>query len=190
MRMHLTRWMTVTGLAAASAVACGFPPLPGPPADAEPLPLLGFPDTIIRVPRSAYEFTQQLLIRDSVSYLIFWDTLALVMPIPKPSAPPVNFETHMVIAAIFGKPDPRLPQGSVRNAEVPSANTSLPQWSIDIESVHYDPREADIWIQARSYEPTRSCGVVKQTAVVTAVRVPRREGTPRWVQFGQAIVCD
>ena len=161
-------WVLCVVLGTTLGAGCGFPPLPGAPDAAEPLEVRGFPDEVVSTEHSGFPGLRRLVIRDSATWLAFWDTLMAHTRTEVP-APAVNFEQDMVIAAALGR----------------RANTG---YSIHIDQVQ--AHAGDFWVYVRDRTPNVSCvRLPVETSPVAAVRVTRQTGYATFVERGEVIVC-
>ena len=178
--------------------ACGYPGEPGPPAGAQQMALAGFPDTGIQMLKSGFERRRRIAIRDSAAWLTFWDTLVLLLPPPKPLAPPVNFDEDMVIAVAKGRnpePEPTAAAaiGSAARIMLAAGGDSIalaegPPWfAIYIDAVHEFGE--DLWVAVRMVESGRECGIPRLWTPAVAVRVPRRDGYVTWMDRLESVDC-
>jgi hypothetical protein len=111
---------------------------------------------------------RRAVIRSEAEWLAFWDEFTGTV-VPKPAPPQIDFAQHMVIVAAMGE----RPTGG---------------YLIDVESV--TEGDGGLTVLVAETSPAQDCAVTQVlTAPITAVVVPRNEGTVTFVEEGRTQAC-
>jgi hypothetical protein len=111
---------------------------------------------------------RRTVIRSADEWLAFWDELTATI-VPKPAPPEIDFAQDMVIVGAMG--------------EQPTGG-----YSIDVESV--SESDGGLTVLVVETSPAPGCAVTQAlTAPVTAVVVPRNEGTVTFLEEARTQAC-
>jgi hypothetical protein len=179
----------LTTLVAVSASGCGFPPLPGAPPGSVALEMQMLPSDLGEAGHRGTRGYRRLVIRDSIRWLAFWDSLTFRTS-PKPPAPAVDFTQDMIVAVSLTRegdfPPPTFAASIVAADVAPEAPPS--RYSIHVDLVQ--EFGGDVWMTVRERMPSRHCGgAAPVNTPVAAVRVPRHDGWVTWIERGQLAPC-
>ena len=171
----LYRWwaaITVSGVLLVSACSAPSQELAGPQTAAEiPQGAKAVSYQVVEevtTPISGILDRTRLVIGDETAWNEFWDQFAdLVQPLPDP--PPVDFTTHLVIAATMGQ---RTSGG----------------YTISVEEVA--EKDGTIYAAVQETSPGAMCmNITVMTAPAVAVTVPRHDGPVAFVETELALPC-